>query len=99
MPTGPSRWAARLTLGPARTVTVMSDLVKVANYLTKTEAETAAVLLKNAGIPCLIQSAEGMLHGPLGLGATIYVAAAALEEAQEVPGITDSESESETIEL
>jgi hypothetical protein len=71
----------------------MKDVVKLANFRTKIEAEAAAVLLKNAGIPYLIQSAEGMLHGPLFPGATIYVAAQAAAHAREVLEIDDPESD------
>ncbi|UCC73933.1 MAG: DUF2007 domain-containing protein [Gemmatimonadota bacterium] len=73
----------------------MKDAVKVANFRTKTEAEAAAGLLKNAGIPYLIQSAEGMLHGPLNPGATIYVAPEAADRAREVLGIIDADEEDE----
>ena len=51
----------------------MHDLVPIANYRTKLEAKMAAGLLDKAGIPCLIQSTEGILHGPLSPGATILV--------------------------
>ena len=71
----------------------MSDAVKLANFRTKTEAEAAAGLLKQAGIPYLIQSAEGMLHGPLFPGATIYVAPELLDKAREVFGITGEDDE------
>jgi hypothetical protein len=37
----------------------MHDPVAIANFRTKLEAEMAAGLLDNAGIPCLIQSTEG----------------------------------------
>lgn len=59
-------------------------MAKVANFRTKVEAEAAATILKNEGIPYLIQSQEGMLHGPLVPGATIYVAAADAETAREL---------------
>jgi len=69
----------------------MENLVAVANFKTKVEAEAAAGLLKNAGIPCLIQSQEGMLHGPLFPGATIHVAPELAEEARDVLGIADED--------
>jgi hypothetical protein len=69
----------------------MEDLVAIANFMTKTEAETAAGLLKNEGIPYLIQSQEGILHGPIGPGATIYVAPEMAAQAHEVLGIPDEE--------
>lgn len=62
---------------------------KVANFRTKVEAEAAATILKNEGIPYLIQSQEGMLHGPLVPGATIYVAAAHAEIARELLEVED----------
>ncbi len=67
----------------------MQKLHKLANFRTRLEAEAAANLLKNAGIPYLIQSAEGMLHGPLLPGATIYVAPELADEAREVLGLDD----------
>ena len=69
----------------------MEDLVEIANFMTKTEAEAAAGLLRNAGIPYLIQSQEGMLHGPIGPGASIYVAPEMAEHAREVFGLSDEE--------
>ena len=51
----------------------MDNLVAVANFRTSTEAEIAAGLLAQAAIPHLVQSAEGMKHGPLSGGASILV--------------------------
>lgn len=51
----------------------MDDTVVVANFRTKLEAEVAAGLLQEAGIPCLIQSAEGIGVGPLSFGASLLV--------------------------
>jgi hypothetical protein len=52
----------------------MSDrLVPVANFRTRLAAELAATALKAAGVPFLIQSAEGMGYGPLPPGADIRV--------------------------
>ena len=65
----------------------MEDLVAIANFMTKTEAEAAAGLLKNEGIPYLIQSQEGMLHGPINPGATIYVAPEVADQARDVLGV------------
>jgi len=67
----------------------MEDLVAIANFMTKTEAEAAAGLLKNEGIPYLIQSQEGMLHGPINPGATIYVAPEVADQARDVLGVAD----------
>ncbi len=71
----------------------MKNLTKIANYRTKTEAEAAAVLLENEGIPCLIQSQEGMLYGPLSPGATIYVAPEAADDAREALGLCGDEDD------
>lgn len=71
----------------------MENLVEIANFKTKIEAEAAAGLLKNAGIPYLIQSQEGMLHGPLYPGATIYVTPEEAEQAREILGLLDEEEE------
>lgn len=73
----------------------MKNLTPVANFRTKTEAEAAAVLLKNEGIPYLIQSQEGMLYGPLYPGATIYVPPEAAERAREILALDDEEEEGE----
>ncbi len=71
----------------------MEDLVKIANFKTKAEAETAAALLENEGIPSLIQSQEGMMHGPFYPGATLYVTPSAAERAREVLGIAEEKEE------
>lgn len=71
----------------------MVDPVKLANFRTKAEAEAAAQILKRNGIPCLIQSAEGMLHGPLFPGATLYVAPEAVEEAVELLDLDTEEQD------
>ena len=62
----------------------MTDTVIVASFRTRAEAELAALALDGAGIPYLIQSAEGMLHGPLGPGADIRVPRGAEEEARDL---------------
>lgn len=96
----PGRHGPGYTTGPAAYVlhpgpneVRMDDLVAVANYKTKVEAEAAAVLLKNAGIPYLIQSQEGMLHGPLFPGATLHVVPELAAEARDVLGVADEEEE------
>jgi hypothetical protein len=48
-------------------------LVAVANYRTRTEAETAAGLLLGADIPYVIQSREGAQLGPGPGGTTVLV--------------------------
>ncbi len=62
----------------------MHDPHPVANYRTKLEAEVAAGFLQTEGIPFVIQSAEGMLHGPLGAGATILVRVEDVAEARAI---------------
>ncbi len=62
----------------------MQEPIKVANFRTKLEAEAAASLLSNEDIPYLIQSQEGMMHGPIGPGATLYVAARDAEQARQI---------------
>ncbi len=64
----------------------MHDPVAIANFRTKLEAEIAAGLLDNAGIPCLIQSTEGILHGPISPGATILVGETVASRARAVLG-------------
>ncbi len=64
----------------------MSDLVAIANFHTKAEAEMAGGLLEAAGIPFLIQSTEGILHGPINPGATLLVGEAAATLARTVIG-------------
>ncbi len=64
----------------------MDGPVEVANFRTKLEAEIAAGLLESAGIPYLIQSTEGILHGPISPGATILVSESAVAHARAVLG-------------
>ncbi len=64
----------------------MSDLVAIANFHTKAEAEMAGGLLEAAGIPYVIQSTEGILHGPINPGATLLVGEAAAPHARTVLG-------------
>jgi hypothetical protein len=61
----------------------VTDTVAVANYRTRLEADLAARFLDAAGIPYVINSSEGMLYGPLGVGATILVRAADAQVARE----------------
>jgi Putative prokaryotic signal transducing protein len=58
--------------------------VPVANFRTKMGAEMAAGLLQEREIPYVIQSTEGILHGPIMPGATILVPASAVEEARQI---------------
>ena len=74
----------------------MKETVELANFRTKLDAEIAGGLLKNADIPYVIQSQEGMLHGPINPGATIYVARSQLNRATAVlrdAGMTAGEGE------
>ncbi len=64
----------------------MHDPVAIANFGTKLKAEMAAGLLDNAGVPCLIQFTEGILHGPRGPGATILVGETVVSHARVVLG-------------
>ncbi len=56
----------------------------VATFRTRLDAEIAAGLLQDAGIPYVIQSAEGIGVGPLPPGASLLVARDRLEEARMV---------------
>ncbi len=47
--------------------------VVVATFRTRLDAESAGGLLAHAGIPFVVQSAEGMGMGPLPQGATLIV--------------------------
>ena len=51
----------------------MHDLAPVGNFRTMLEAEMAAGLLRDAEIPYLIQSAEGIGVVPVPGGATIMI--------------------------
>ncbi|MBI4499663.1 MAG: hypothetical protein HY700_00740 [Gemmatimonadetes bacterium] len=51
----------------------MSELHAIGNFRTMVEAEIAAGLLREADIPYLIQSAEGVGVVPMPGGATILV--------------------------
>ena len=66
----------------------MDSPVPLANFRTKLEAEIAGGLLDSAGIPFLIQSTEGILHGPISPGATILVGREAEIEARAALGYT-----------
>ncbi|KPJ94202.1 MAG: hypothetical protein AMS18_04180 [Gemmatimonas sp. SG8_17] len=69
----------------------MQDLAEIANFNTRAEAEAAAGLLKNEGIPYLIQSQEGMMHGPLFPGTSILVAPEVAEQAREILGLIEED--------
>jgi len=64
------------------------NLVEVANFRTKVEAETAAGLLLAEDIPYLIQSREGAQLGPGPAGSSIMVRAEDAERARQV--LTDA---------
>lgn len=69
----------------------MDSPVPIANYRTKAEAEMAGGLLDGAGIPYLIQSTEGILHGPINPGATILVSRSLVAHACAVLGLPPAE--------
>ena len=73
----------------------MDGPVEIANFRTKLEAEMAGGLLENAGIPFLIQSTEGMLHGPINPGATLLVGREMVAQAKAVLGKADESDESQ----
>ena len=58
--------------------------VPVANFRMRREAEMAARLLANVGIPYVIQSGEGSGYGPMPSGATILVRTEHEEQARTV---------------
>lgn len=58
--------------------------IAIGNFRTKLDAEIAGGVLTNEEIPHLIQSAEGMLHGPIPTGATIYVSSDVAERAKKL---------------
>jgi hypothetical protein len=64
----------------------VTDVIPIANFRTRLEAELAARLLEGAAVPYLINSPEGMAHGPLADGATLLVRAEDVELAREVLG-------------
>jgi hypothetical protein len=61
----------------------VTETARVANFRTRLEAELAGQLLDALDIPYVINSAEGMAYGPLGLGATIIVRAEHADLARE----------------
>jgi hypothetical protein len=67
----------------------VTDVIPIANFRTRLEAELAARLLDGAAVPYVINSPEGMLHGPLGNGATILVRSEDVEFAREVLSTTE----------
>jgi hypothetical protein len=69
--------------------------VVVARFRARLDAESAGGLLAHAGIPFLIQSAEGMGMGPLPQGARLIVRQDQAEAARQVladAGLLDEES-------
>jgi hypothetical protein len=77
-------WRKRKNLIRSRREEMPDDTVVAATFRTRLEAEMAAGLLQEAGIPYVIQSAEGIGVGPLPAGASILVATDRLEEARSV---------------
>ena len=71
----------------------MKDLVALANFRTKFEAETIGGLLEDAGIIFLIQSLEGAGIVPGPRGATIMVSSDDLARAQEVAAPSEGDSQ------
>ncbi len=67
----------------------MKDLVALANYRAKWEAEAAGGLLDDAEIAYLIQSLEGAGLVPAPHGTTIMVRPEDLERAKAVIGTVD----------
>lgn len=67
----------------------MTDVIPIANFRTRLEAELAAQLLDGVAVPYVINSPEGMAHGPMGDGATILVRAEDVELAREALGASD----------
>lgn len=67
----------------------MTDVIPIANFRTRLEAEMAAQLLEGAAVPYVINSPEGMAHGPLSGGATIMVRSEDVELAREVLATPD----------
>jgi hypothetical protein len=61
----------------------VTDIIPIANFRTRLEAELAARLLDGAAVPYVINSGEGMFHGPLGAGATLLVRADDVELARD----------------
>jgi hypothetical protein len=53
----------------------VTDIIPIANFRTRVEAELAGRLLDGAAVPYVINSAEGMFVGPIGPGATLLVRA------------------------
>lgn len=53
----------------------MTDIIPIANFRTRLEAELAGRLLEGAAVPYVINSPEGMFVGPIGPGATLLVRA------------------------
>lgn len=69
--------------------------VIVATFRTRLDAESAGGLLAQAGIPFLVQSAEGMGMGPLPQGARLIVRDDEADAARHVltdAGLLDEES-------
>jgi hypothetical protein len=72
----------------------------VANFRFRREAVMAKTLLENAGIPSMIQSAEGSGFGPIAGGSSLLVLPADLDRAravlEEAGVIGDDDSDDDT---
>jgi hypothetical protein len=67
----------------------------VANFRFRREAVTAKTVLENAGIPCLVQSAEGSGFGPIAGGSSVLVRPEDLDRARQLlddAGVIQDES-------
>ena len=62
----------------------MNQSVVLANFRTRLDAESAGGLLTHAGIPFVVQSAEGMGMGPLPQGASLIVRQDQVESARQL---------------
>ena len=64
----------------------MSELITIANFRTRLEAEVAGGLLGDSGIPYLIQSAEGLGIVPMPGGASLLVRSETVTDALKALG-------------
>jgi hypothetical protein len=69
-------------------VALMYEAIKVADFATKLEAQTAGRRLEQEGIPFIVKSQDSLL-APDPVSATIYVAPDIAERARTVLGIDE----------